>query len=402
MPQEIKLPHDIAAEKAMLGCAMIDYDAAGYVVSNATAEVFYSTGNQAVFRAIEAIYNDGSSPDEIVVASKLESLGQLTKAGGHSYLNELVRSVPSAAMVDGYVTIVRDKHHARQLIAAGTSLLSDLRDSMPAADARAAHEERLRSTDREDRNEISIGEVLSHAEEMPQVFDCGLDAVKNGPGGLYEGLNIFCGPPGAGKTALALQLVARAVKCGHRVHIFSSDQSRDALARKIWAQHSRRPWQKLVRDKKFDDVCRWPVVFDRRRMELGRILSRMRLKAATGVKWFLIDYLQLIHVPGKADTWLKAEMAAEELKSASQSLEAFTLLIARDTKAQEINQEKVAGGRGVQNAADQTWYIEPVDQSLRKVIVLKSRMARTGEFHLRFDGALSSFWDIDGHSPTPF
>ncbi len=67
-------------------------------------------------------YEQGEPLDKITLDEELKTRGVLEKVGGMSYLSSLMNTVPTAASVEYYAKIVREKSTLRGLIHAGTSV----------------------------------------------------------------------------------------------------------------------------------------------------------------------------------------------------------------------------------------------------------------------------------------
>ncbi|WP_101790987.1 DnaB-like helicase N-terminal domain-containing protein [Nonomuraea indica] len=102
------LPHDIDAEKAALGAAMLSPNAANAVFTHLSVDHFYRPQHRFIFRAIIDLYRRGDTVDGISVRAELESSKKLDQAGGWEYIADLVAFVPTAANVGFYINRVRE------------------------------------------------------------------------------------------------------------------------------------------------------------------------------------------------------------------------------------------------------------------------------------------------------
>src|SRR4051812_42787944 len=102
-------PQNTEAEASVIGSVMLDHDAIVKIADILNAEDFYSEKNKIIFSAIVELYEKGSSIDILTVSNLLEERKKLEFVGGSSYLGSLVNSVPTAAHVVHYATIVRRK-----------------------------------------------------------------------------------------------------------------------------------------------------------------------------------------------------------------------------------------------------------------------------------------------------
>ena len=88
-------PHDIEAEKSVLGALLIDKDAIVKVVEFLKPRHFYKSAHEKIFEAILTLYEKREPADLITVPNQLKKMKELDNVGGVSYLTELVNSVPT-------------------------------------------------------------------------------------------------------------------------------------------------------------------------------------------------------------------------------------------------------------------------------------------------------------------
>jgi len=127
-------PHDAAAEKAVLGSMLRDNGCVGAVRQIVRAEDFHSDANQKVFRAIVAQRDQDKPIDVVLLADHLKAKGQIDDIG-YPYLGELLDAAPTAANVEHYAGIVRDKAVQRALVLAGNQIARDAQDGVAPTEA---------------------------------------------------------------------------------------------------------------------------------------------------------------------------------------------------------------------------------------------------------------------------
>ena len=88
------------------------------------ADDFYRPDHRLVFTAIGELVGEGKPCDVVTVSQQLERTGKLEAAGGLAYLSSIARDTPTAANVRAYADIVRERSLLRQLIRAGTDIVS--------------------------------------------------------------------------------------------------------------------------------------------------------------------------------------------------------------------------------------------------------------------------------------
>src|SRR5882724_5000384 len=117
-------PQNLEAEAGVLGSILLDKDAIIKVGDILHSDDFYDEKNKAVYLAMLELYEKSSSIDILTVSNVLEQQKKLEFVGGSAYLATLVNSVPSAAHVFHYATIVRKKGTLRRLISASSEIIN--------------------------------------------------------------------------------------------------------------------------------------------------------------------------------------------------------------------------------------------------------------------------------------
>jgi replicative DNA helicase len=111
-------PHDLDAERAVLGACMLSLPVARQMTNALSPEDFYRPAHATVLSVFAALLREGEPVDPITVVARLRASGDLERCGGIEYVMGLPSAVPSAGSADWYARIVVDCATARQLIAA--------------------------------------------------------------------------------------------------------------------------------------------------------------------------------------------------------------------------------------------------------------------------------------------
>jgi replicative DNA helicase len=125
-------PQSLDAELSTLGSMMIEKEAALKAIAILSADDFYRPANSEVFDALHSLVKRDEPADLITLQEELRNNGKLEEIGGTEYLMSLVESVPTAANVEHYANIVKEKSTLRQLISLGTEIVA----SAHASDAK--------------------------------------------------------------------------------------------------------------------------------------------------------------------------------------------------------------------------------------------------------------------------
>lgn len=335
-------PQNIEAERGVLGAMLLNPDAVGVgleILAGAGTgdEVFYLECHGLIFDAIKALFLKGVPIDAVILMDELGRAGVLEKAGGASYLAELTRAVPTSANVEYYAQIVCDCALLRVVIQEGTRLVSEAyAGEVVAGDlvSRAgAAFLRMGLYGRGDvgRRLEELGEEARRrffARQRGELLGIGTgfaDLDKLLGGFRKQELTVLGARPSVGKTSLLLEFGIAAARAGARVLIQSLEQSEGALYdRMVYAvaglngRALASPGTLTARQdgERFDraqvELAGLPIW-----IEEGVALSPSRMmagarrrKAREGLDLYLLDYLQLMGVDGRANSRHEAIGAA--------------------------------------------------------------------------------------------
>ncbi len=115
-------PHNLDAEKSLLGGVLLDSQAFAEVVEIVRAEEFYRDAHRKVFEAMSALFARSQPIDRITVKDELTAMGAFQAVGGDEFIDLLDKIVPTAANLAYYAKIVHEKALARRLIEAASSI----------------------------------------------------------------------------------------------------------------------------------------------------------------------------------------------------------------------------------------------------------------------------------------
>ena len=347
--QRLKVPpNSIEAEQSLLGGLMLDHKSWDKVADVVTANDFYRKDHRLIFAAI-ATLAEGANPSDVVTVSEcLENSGQLEEAGGLEYLATLANETPGAANARSYAKILRERSMLRSLITAG----NEISGAAFATEGRSAAEivdeaERLvfeiaESGARGKSGFKPLKEILPAAVDRIDLLhqsDGDITGISTGytefdklTAGLQPGdLVIIAGRPSMGKTTLALNIAENAA-IGSKVPtaIYSMEMPSQQLAFRMISSLGRVD-QTHLRTGRFPDedwsrintavqlMSEAPLfIDDTAGLSPTEIRARARrLQREHGLGLIVIDYLQLMAVPGNK------ENRATEISEISRSLKAL-------------------------------------------------------------------------------
>ncbi|MBN2462749.1 MAG: replicative DNA helicase, partial [Dehalococcoidia bacterium] len=337
-------PHDVEAEKAVLGSLLIDSEGIFRVATFLRSEDFFTPENQWVYDACFAIYQRNEGINQITVAHELAQKGRLEEVGGAAYLSHLVSIVPTSLHIEYYGQIVSRLAVMRRLISAGSQITALGYEDDAEVDIALSRAEDIlfKVRQRQSRQDfVPIRQILGQyfeetgpqpeAEEIPHVFTY-FTAIDDILGGLQRSDLIVLGArPSAGKTTLALNIARNAaVKQKACVALFSLEMSRQAVVQRLLANEANV-------DSKKVRLGTYTEGEERRIMRASGVLSEapiyiddspqlrvvemrgkaQRLHRERTVDLVIVDYLQLIQ--GAA----KSESRVQELSDITRSLKAL-------------------------------------------------------------------------------
>jgi replicative DNA helicase len=234
------LPHNLDAERAVLGTMLLDNATIPIVVDLLKRENFYNTAHQIIFDGMMRLFERNVAIDLTTLNDELRRTGELEKVGGTSYLASLEQFVLSTSNVQHHARIVYNKHKLRRLIEAAYRIAeSAISEEDEVGRILDTSEKEIFdiSQDRAVRDFVQISDLAVEAmEEIERRYHSKKDVTGLATGfieldqltcGLQRSdLIIVAGRPSVGKTAFALNIALNAaVKEKKPIGIFSLEMS---------------------------------------------------------------------------------------------------------------------------------------------------------------------------------
>ena len=372
-----KPPQAIDVEAAVLGAMLLEPSCVDIAMEELTPDCFYDHRHRLIFSAMSALIaaNQGTSIDIITVSAKLREKGDLEAVGGPVVLANLSEQVGSAAHIEYYVRILKQKAIQRNLITASYAVLKDAYDESVVVDE-LIDKAQTRIYDAVSpnlRKEVQdIGSVIFEAmNELTKIQDnTGFTGVPSGfksidnvtQGWQKSDLIILAARPSVGKTAFSLNLARNAAVDFHMpVAFFSLEMSSIQLAKRLMTSESGLSAEKIKGGKKLE-LYEWkqleskisalseaPLYIDD---TPGIQLNEFRTKAKNlvknkGVRLIFVDYLQLMQGPTELRGIREQEVAAisRTLKATAKELD--VPIIALSQLSRQAVQRQGSGGKPV-------------------------------------------------------
>ncbi len=429
------LPHNLEAEKSVLGAVLLDNQAINPAAETLTSEDFYGESNRLVFAAMCALSEDNSAIDAVTLAERLQRSDQLERAGGIEYLTALMDGLPRALNVGQYARIVKDKASLRNLIASANSIITSAISGDDDTDEIIDEAERRIfeiAEDKVKRGFLSVqdlaGETMHELEELHERREfitgvpTGFKRLDTMTAGLQPGdLIILAARPSMGKTALALNIAQHvALRHGGAVGIFSLEMSTQQLIRRLMSAEAHVDNHKLatgfLSDKDLNDLLNALeflstakiFVDDTANPSLLEMRSKARrLKAEHGLDLLVIDYLQLMSLGKFENRNLEIGAISRALKGLAKELQVPVVALSQLSRAPESRSEHrpqlsdLRESGNLEQDADVVAFIyreevynpDPTVQGLAELIIAKQRNGPIGTVPLAFLKQFTAFKD---------
>ena len=325
IPLDRTPPHDTAAEQGVLGCILLDptENLPSCIEKFREASVFYDLRHRAIYSALTHMCDANAPVDLLTLSHRLRADGELENIGGVAYLTELQDSVPSAANLEYYLNIVRDRWHLRKVVYTCTQAIANAYESGDEVDELIAKvEQSVLDIRKEHAIEDLLGikqHVKDAVEKIETIFNnpnaiegikTGYDKLDRMTTGLKGGeMIVVAARPSMGKTSLAMNIVEHiAVKGGLPVGVFSLEMSAESLVMRMICSMARINLRDLhdglLQERDFPRIVHASGglaasalhIDDSGGLSIQQLRARARrMSQQHGIKLFVIDYLQLLN-----------------------------------------------------------------------------------------------------------
>jgi replicative DNA helicase len=107
---------------SVVGSILLDPLSIAKVLQFLHPEDFYRENNGQIYRAALDLFAAGEPIDNVTLAAQLQTMGLLDRVGGRAQLASMQGAVPTAANIEYYGRIVKEKAYKRRLISAGSNI----------------------------------------------------------------------------------------------------------------------------------------------------------------------------------------------------------------------------------------------------------------------------------------
>ncbi|MGD0202184.1 MAG: replicative DNA helicase [Bryobacteraceae bacterium] len=424
------LPVNVDAERLVLGSILLDEALFVQVAGLLQAGDFALEKHRRIFSRMAELHERGEKIDRITVYNELLKHNEAEACDGLTYLVSLDDGLPRISNIDAYVRIVRDKALLRRMIFSAQKLIDRclLAEEDPEEILLGAEETLLRLGDDRSRSAlITPDEIIRDHEGGVSTFldpskrihglSTGFLKLDEMTGGLHGGeLFILAARPAMGKTAMALN-IAQHISMGKEpkaVAVFSLEMSKESLLTRMLCTAARVDSQKFragflnAEERRrlvaaANALADAPLfIDDTAGANLMDIHAKLRrLKAEHGLALVVLDYLQLMSVPGRVENRnQEISKLSRGLKLLAKELNVPIMVLSQLSRAPEMRQgdrrpqlSDLRDSGSIEQDADLVAFIfreevyKPERQDLRGVselILAKQRNGPSGIVKLAF------------------
>ncbi len=435
-------PHNLDAERAVLGGVLIENEMIGRLLEHISAEDFYRESHRKIFTVMVELYQVSQPLDLVTLSNSLASRNQLEEVGGMAYLSSLPDAVPVTTNLVTYGQIIREKAVMRRLLEVTGEIServltneSEFADLLDFAERSIFEVTELKASKAFAPIATILEATFAHIEKLYNRKES-ITGVPTGLVGLdrmLAGLQpsdliIIAARPSMGKTAFALNLCQHAALRGRvTVAIFSLEMSKEQLVLRMLTSESKvdaskvrtgnlddEDWQRLIRGA---EVLYDAAIFidDTPGVGINELRAKVRrLKQEHDLGLLVVDYLQLMSGSSKsASREQEISEISRGLKGVAKELKIPVIALSQLNRSLESRTDKrpmmsdLRESGAIEQDADIIMFIyrdwvykrkesaeaEDDEELKRKaeIIIGKQRNGPTGTVDLIFLGEYSTF-----------
>src|SRR5881296_3900877 len=374
-------PHSVEAEQGVLGSMLISpRDTIAECVEKINEEYFYVPAHRTIYDVLVELWNAGQAIDLITFTQVLRDRNLLDSVGGAAFVTNLLTFVPTAANVQYYLDIVRDKYILRQIISAATESVRRAYEEQDEVNNLLDEVEQRIFAVGEDRFK---GQMLSMKDQVMEAIEAieklyerkgGITGISTGfiefdrmTSGLHPAeMIVIAARPSMGKTALAMNIAEHvAINEKLQVGVFSLEMSSQQLVQRLLCSRARVNLQKVrdgfLAERDFPSLTAAAsklaeariFIDDSAGLSILELRAKARrLKAQHDVQLIVVDYLQLLRSTSRRahdNRQLEISEISAGLKGLAKELKIPIIVVAQLNRNPEI---RTGSGKGVPRLAD--------------------------------------------------
>ncbi|MCG8668062.1 MAG: replicative DNA helicase [Pseudomonadales bacterium] len=437
---QIKVPpNSLEAEQAVLGGLMLDnngFDDVSEIVSDVD---FYRRDHRLIYSAMFQLAEQAKPFDVITLSEVLDNSGALDQAGGMAYLAELAKNTPSASNIKAYAEIVRDRSVLRQMIQVSNEVAenafdpqgrstNELLDEAERKVFAIAEQGQKKGGPQGIKNILKstvdkIDELFSNDEAMTGLTTGFTDLDEMTSGLQPSDLVIVAARPSMGKTTFSMNLVENAIiRTGKSALVFSMEMPSESIVMRMLSSLGRID-QTRIRSGKLEEED-WPrfnsaismlaeqklFIDDQGGLSPVEVRARARRVARDvgEIGIILVDYLQLMQVPGAASRVEEISEISRSLKGLAKEMNCPVVALSQLNRSLEQRPNKrpvmsdLRESGAIEQDADVIMFIyrdevyneDTEDKGVAEIIIGKQRNGPIGSLRLAFLGKYTRFEDL--------
>lgn len=437
MEDNVSLPHNLDAERAVLSAMLLGAHSFSNIHEYLKSEDFFRESHAKLFETIMEMIQaqkpvDGTSVIQYAIhTQRVESLG------GIGYLTTLYSQTGSSYNVEYYAEIVKEQSVRRRLVQNSLEVLKMARNGQEDIDTVLEFAEKkifevTQSADNKDWQPIAqiVGDEFVRIQELMGKnsdftgMDTGFIDLNEILSGLQRtDLVILAARPAMGKTALALNIALNVSKSGPAVGVFSLEMSAGQLVTRLLcmegplhAEAVRKgrltveediPKLTSAAERLFD----LPIyIDDTSGLTITQLRSKSRRLKATNPNLGLIvvDYIGLMPGDKNLSRQEQVSEASRGLKQLAKELNVCVMALSQLNRGVESRTDKrpvpsdLRESGAIEQDADIISFIyrdeyynkESPDKGVAEVIIAKQRNGSTGTVKLHFEGQHTRFFNL--------
>lgn len=431
-------PHNIEAEKSVIGSMLLDKDAITTASEIITDEDFYQYQYKILFTAMMELYDDGKPVDLITLQNKLKEKELPPELSNLEFISELIRSVPTSTNVRYYANIVKEKAVLRRLIKVTEGITNQCYLDKEKL------ENILEDTEKQVFDIIqnrSLGDFVSIKDIVIKSLESIESAAKNKGSvtgvatGFYDldyktaglqpsDLVLVAARPSMGKTAFVLNIAEHAVlKAKVPTAIFSLEMSKDQLVKRILSMNSKvdsqairsgelqdEDWIKLAESARLIGNSNL-IIDDTPGISISELRSKCRkYKLEHNLGIVIIDYLQLMSAGRKSESrQQEISEISRSLKALAREINAPVVALSQLSRAVEQRPDKrpmlsdLRESGAIEQDADVVMFIyrddyynhDSEEAGVAEIIIGKQRNGPTGTVKLAWQSKYTKFANLE-------
>lgn len=433
-------PHNLEAEKTVLGGILVQNKNLNVVLSIISPEDFYKEANQKIIKTIISLVDKGQPVDLLTLSEELQKGGALEEVGGASYLSSLMDGVPRSLNIEHHTQIIKEKSLLRRLILSSAKIMNSSYEQREDADELLNEAQKAIIEVAEQRIKsgfVPVSALTTPTLEMIHAISQRQEAVIGVPSGFRDLDNLISGfhasefvviaaRPSMGKTALSLNISHYVgIKTDYAVGFFSLEMAKEQVVIRLLCAEAQLDIKKVrtgfISERDFEKLKLGAEALSKAKIFVDETpaltvmemkAKARRLKMEQNLDVLFIDYMQLMRPGGRFENRTQ-EMSyiSRSMKELAKEIKIPVVGISQLSRAPEKGRREprpilsdLRESGAIEQDADVVIFIyrpelyRPKDESLRgiaEINVAKQRNGPVGIINMAFIREYARFADLE-------